>query len=220
MPSNHKDTVSADNYMIQAAAVLDQINLNTLLPWDLASSPQNTPAYLGLTSQLASGGHIIMWDFDNKHTNEVTKAVMDYWKKDERPTCYLVQTSADVMHFHVYAFIERELSAGHKQADAKHNAHSKTTGFRTLRITPKAGFAPKIVGIIKGAEGVAEIPLSQLTQFAIYGVNAEGMYAATLGRFVLSTYDLMQGVKFLQQLETAQKTHEIPSQPQVEVPNV
>lgn len=197
-----------EKYVTAGMDALDKVSLNGLL-WNIEQP--YTPAYLGLTSQLVSGGHIIMWDFDNKTLGQVRKAVKGQYLADALPTAYIVQSNGDEMHYHVYIFTETEVSVGHKQADDKHNAHSKTAGFRTLRITPKAGVAPRIVDIIKGAETVAEVPLSQLTQFAIYGVNAEGQYAATLGRFVLSTYDLMQGVKFLQQLETAQKTHEVPN---------
>lgn len=201
---------------------LEQLSKNVPKPlldtpntiWDLLTiTPDTLPAHLGITSRTVSGNHIIMWDFDDKTLDQVVKAVKTHHNFETIPAAYIVQSNIDARHFHVYVFTEGELSSGHKQADSKHNSHSKQLGFRTLRITPKDGFAPKVVKIIKGSVTATETPLTELTTLAVYPMNQPGIpYNTTpvTGRLEVATYDLMQAVKFLQQLETAQKTKELP----------
>ena len=185
------------------------LTIDELFPFPSDSVPNlPMPAHLGITSQLASGKHIIMWDFDNKTLTSVRKAIEAHWNITAMSTAYIVQTNEDAQHFHVYSFTETDVSTGHSQADAKHNAHSKELGFRTLRVTPKNGYTPRVVDFIKGNDAL-EVPMSQLTEFALYPVhNPGGPYApySLKGRLTIGTYDLMQGVKFLSQLEQAQKT--------------
>lgn len=201
-----KDAMSAiDNW----EQVKFPINLDPLTP----SVP--IPAHLGITSATMANKHIIMWDFDDKSLDSVVKAVTTHYAFDSLPPAYIVQSNSDGKHFHVYIFHEVDgPQLGHKAADAKHNAHSKDAGFRTLRITPKDGYTPKLVQILKGSETAPEVPLSQLTQFAIYPeFNPNGPYAKynTSGRLIVSTYSMMQGIKFLQTIEIAQKTKEVPN---------
>lgn len=201
---------------------LNKLDLNALFPEPLLptpllmpDTPVSLPAHLGLTSRTLSGNHIIMWDFDDKTLDQVEKAVKTNWNFESAPTAYIVQSNIDAKHYHVYIFVEGKVASGHKAADSKHNAHSKELGFRTLRITPKNGFAPRVVKVIKGNEAIPETPLTELTTLVAYPMHSLGApyqpHLPTVTHFDVSTHSLMQGVKFLQQLETAQKTKEVPS---------
>ena len=171
------------------------------------------PGHIGITSKLANGKHIIMWDFDGLSLGVVSDTVVKYGA--DSAANYIVQTSEDAKHFHVYCFSEVTELCTLASCDTKHFEHSKTLGFSTLRITPKNGFAPRVVSVVlKGTIPeieAQEVPLTALTSFIVY--SAINPYSAphTETRFEIGAHDLSLAMKFLSQLEQAQKTKEVPS---------
>lgn len=116
----------------------------TLGCWRFTFSMAPITNIIGVNSNLPSGDHIIMWDFDATTINDVIFELQSIQRIYKLPNIYIAETSKDT-GFHAWCFKRVtfrklvEILASTKGVDWNYFKYGVYRGNFTLRVSPKCG---------------------------------------------------------------------------------
>lgn len=127
---------------------------------------------IGVNSKLDSGGHILMWDFDDTTLSRVRSELEHVQRVYDLPNIYILETKAR-QNYIAYCFKRVpwqkavEIAAFTHGLDYNFFRYGVYREYFTLRVTPKNNRRPRLVWIIKSdrAEDALITDLKQWVQY-------------------------------------------------------
>jgi hypothetical protein len=122
--------------------------------WRIAVGILPTTKCVGVYSSLGNDKHILMWDFDDKPFGVVIKELRAAQKRYKLPRIYILNTGQP-QHYIAYCFkvvdfpTAREILASCHSIDSEFYRLGVYRGRWTLRVGPKCGRYPYLVGVLK-----------------------------------------------------------------------